>query len=203
MDGAYRFTASSKASRAKPLPELLAKDGEVFGAVAAPLLLERLGISPGAEFSIGNARIRVGAYSPANPNALSDGFGFAPRLMISSDALALRARAAGSLVDTPTRSACRIPADVPLIRVQARRAFPPPAGRYGTSGNAAPSLTCKHHAFLQFLTLVGLDGADRRGVGVANAVRSYLDGKRSVIATFKCLGAPASAGRDESTLRRS
>ena len=30
------------------------------------------------------------------------------------------------------------------------------------------------------------------GVGVANAVRAYLDAKRSVIATFKCLGAPAS-----------
>ncbi|MDT9081522.1 FtsX-like permease family protein, partial [Escherichia coli] len=29
------------------------------------------------------------------------------------------------------------------------------------------------------------------GVGVANAVRAYLDAKRSVIATFKCLGAPA------------
>ena len=31
-----------------------------------------------------------------------------------------------------------------------------------------------------------------QGKTVADAVRAYLDSKRSVIATFKCLGAPAS-----------
>ncbi len=41
-----------------------------------------------------------------------------------------------------------------------------------------------------FLSLVGLTALVVGGVGVANAVKSYLDGKRAVIATFKCLGAP-------------
>ncbi|RUY98643.1 FtsX-like permease family protein, partial [Mesorhizobium sp. M7A.F.Ca.CA.002.15.1.1] len=40
-----------------------------------------------------------------------------------------------------------------------------------------------------FLTLVGLTALVVGGVGVANAVRAYLDGKRGVIATFKSLGA--------------
>ncbi|TJW58107.1 MAG: FtsX-like permease family protein, partial [Mesorhizobium sp.] len=36
---------------------------------------------------------------------------------------------------------------------------------------------------------VGLTALVVGGVGVANAVRAYLDGKRGVIATFKSLGA--------------
>lgn len=46
--------------------------------------------------------------------------------------------------------------------------------------------------FSQFLTLVGLTALIVGGVGVANAVRAFLDAKRTTIATFKCLGAPAS-----------
>jgi putative ABC transport system permease protein len=41
-----------------------------------------------------------------------------------------------------------------------------------------------------FLTLVGLTALLVGGVGVANAVKNYLDGKRATIATLKCLGAP-------------
>ena len=40
-----------------------------------------------------------------------------------------------------------------------------------------------------FLTLVGLTALLVGGVGVGNAVRSYLDGKTATIATLKCLGA--------------
>ncbi len=57
--------------------------------------------------------------------------------------------------------------------------------------NAAPSLTRNVERFSQFLTLVGLTALIVGGVGVANAVRAYLDGKRGVIASFKSLGAPA------------
>lgn len=193
VDGAYPLYGKLESEPAKPLPELLAKDGEVFGAVAAPLLLERLGISPGAEILIGNARIRIGATLASEPDALSDGFGFAPRLMISSDALAASGLVqTGSLVEHTYKVRLPDPADVPLIRVQAETRFPSAGWSIRTSGNAAPSLNANITRFSQFLTLVGLTALIVGGVGVANAVRSYLDGKRSVIATFKCLGAPAS-----------
>ena len=65
-----------------------------------------------------------------------------------------------------------------------------------TSDRAAPSLTENITRFSQFLTLVGLTALIVGGVGVANAVRAFLDSKRSVIATFKCLGAPAADCRD-------
>ena len=41
----------------------------------------------------------------------------------------------------------------------------------------------------QFLTLVGLTALLVGGVGVANAVATYLDRRRKVIAAFKSLGA--------------
>lgn len=58
-----------------------------------------------------------------------------------------------------------------------------------TRSNAAPALASNIERFSQFLTLVGLTALVVGGVGVANAVRAYLDGKRGVIATFKSLGA--------------
>ena len=61
VDGAYPLYGTLESEPARPLAELLSKQGEVFGAIAAPLLLERLGISLGDEILIGNARVRISA----------------------------------------------------------------------------------------------------------------------------------------------
>ena len=42
-----------------------------------------------------------------------------------------------------------------------------------------------------FLSLVGLTALLVGGLGISNAVRSFLEGKTATIATLKCLGAPA------------
>ena len=55
------------------------------------------------------------------------------------------------------------------------------------------SLNAVSSRFTQFLTLVGLAALLVGGVGVANAVKSHIDRRRDVIATFKALGA---TGRD-------
>ena len=74
-------------------------------------------------------------------------------------------------------------------RPRRRRISRKPAGAIRTRTNAAPALSSNIERFSQFLTLVGLTALVVGGVGVANAVRAYLDGKRGVIATFKSLGA--------------
>ena len=58
-----------------------------------------------------------------------------------------------------------------------------------TRANASPALERNIERFTQFLTLVGLTALLVGGVGVANAVKRYLDRKRDVIATLKALGA--------------
>jgi len=87
VDGAYPLYGDFVAEPAQPLPQLLAKQGESFGAVAAPMLLERLGIKVGDELLLGNARLKLTGTIVTEPDTLSDGFGFAPRLLISRDAL--------------------------------------------------------------------------------------------------------------------
>jgi len=75
------------------------------------------------------------------------------------------------------------------IRTGAAERFPQAGWSIRTRANAAPALSTTIERFSQFLTLVGLTALVVGGVGVANAVRAYLDGKRAVIATFKSLGA--------------
>ncbi|MGO6905243.1 ABC transporter permease, partial [Rhizobium ruizarguesonis] len=77
------------------------------------------------------------------------------------------------------------------IQARASKEFPSAGWAIRTSDRAAPSLTENITRFSQFLTLVGLTALIVGGVGVANAVRAFLDSKRTTIATFKCLGAPA------------
>ena len=56
--------------------------------------------------------------------------------------------------------------------------------------NADPRFASNIERFTQFLTLVGLTALLVGGVGVANAVRGFVDRKRASIATLKSLGAP-------------
>lgn len=192
VDGAYPLYGALVTDPVLPPARLFAEDGGAFGAVAAPLLAERLGLKPGDEFLIGKARLRLAALLVSEPDALSEGFGFAPRLMVSRAALEASGLVqTGSLVE----HAYRIKLNTPLgneasIKALANRTFPDAGWSIRTSDRASPSLTENIGRFSQFLTLVGLTALIVGGVGVANAVRAFLDSKRSTIAAFKCLGAP-------------
>ncbi len=68
----------------------------------------------------------------------------------------------------------------------------PDAGWRGRSlENAAPGFETFIDRTTLFLSLVGLTSLLVGGVGVAMAVKAYLDGKTTTIATLKCLGAPS------------
>jgi len=194
VDGLYPLYGTLETAPQKPAAELFARSGDAYGAVVAPLLLDRLGLAVGDEILLGTARLKVTATLVREPDAVSEGFGFAPRLLLSEKALqATGLVQTGSLVKNAYRIRLADPA-LPLagIRAAAGKAFPSAGWSIRTADAAAPSLTDNITRFSQFLTLVGLTALIVGGVGVANAVRAYLDSKRSVIATFKCLGAPAS-----------
>ena len=194
VDGAYPLYGNLETDPQQPSADLLAREGETYGAIVAPLLLDRLGIAVGDEILLGTAKLKVTGTLVREPDAVSEGFGFAPRLMLSQEALQASGLVqTGSLVENAYRVRLADP-DVSLskIRADANKAFPKAGWSVRIATNAAPSLTTNITRFSQFLTLVGLTALIVGGVGVANAVRAYLDSKRSVIATFKCLGAPAS-----------
>lgn len=192
VDGLYPLYGTLETDPKGPTADLLAERDGAFGALAAPLLFERLGVKPGAELLLGKARLRLTAAIVSEPDALSEGFGFAPRVMVSREALqASGLIQTGSLVEHAYRIRLNAPlGDDEAIRAMANKAFPDAGWSVRTSDRASPSLTDNIARFTQFLTLVGLTALIVGGVGVANAVRAFLDSKRTTIAAFKCLGAP-------------
>src|SRR5215468_11958108 len=57
----------------------------------------------------------------------------------------------------------------------------------------SPQISRTLERLRQFLTLVGLTALLVGGVGVANAVATYIDRRRKIIAAFKSLGATGGA----------
>ncbi|ARM90371.1 ABC transporter permease FtsX-like protein [Rhizobium sp. CIAT894] len=192
VDDAYPLYGSFVAEPDYPLAALLSGQGGTYGAVAAPLLLDRLGLAVGDELLLGNVKLSITGSVKTEPDALSEGFGFAPRLLVSRRALeASGLIQTGSLVEHAYKIRLENKDAMSGIQARASKEFPSAGWAVRTSDRAAPSLTENITRFSQFLTLVGLTALIVGGVGVANAVRAFLDAKRTTIATFKCLGAPA------------
>ena len=193
VDAGYPLYGALEIEPALPQPELFAAQGGLFGAAAPDILFERLGLSVGSRIKVGTASFELRARITNEPDAVSDGFGFAPRLMISLDGLAATGLVQpGSLVEHTYKvklEGASALAKLQTIRDEAAEKFPQAGWSIRTRDNAAPSLSSNIERFSQFLTLVGLTSLVVGGVGVANAVRAHLEAKRGVIATFKSLGA--------------
>lgn len=195
VDAAYPLYGTLKAAPAQSLADMTAIKGDVYGAAVSQDFLNRMGLTLGAKVLLGAQTFELRAVIESEPDLLSSGFNFAPRFLVSLDGLrASGLIQPGSLVDHIYKVA--LPNGAPdaaiaEVRRQAAADFPDAGWNIRSRTNAAPALSANIERFSQFLTLVGLTALIVGGVGVANAVRAYLDGKRGVIATFKSLGAPA------------
>ncbi|ESW90946.1 glycosyl transferase family 1 [Mesorhizobium sp. LSJC269B00] len=193
VDDAYPLYGALETAPQLGREDLFGEKSGVFGAAAPDLLFDRLNVEIGDRLKVGSATFELRARLVSEPDAVSDGFGFAPRLMVSMQGLAASGLIQpGSLVENAYK--VRLPAgaseaDLKAIQDRAASDFPEAGWSIRTRSNAAPALSANIERFSQFLTLVGLTALVVGGVGVANAVRAYLDGKRGVIATFKSLGA--------------
>ena len=193
VDGAYPLYGALETEPQLGHDALFDAKAGIHGAAAPDLLFERLGLKLGDRVKVGSTTFELRARIITEPDAVSDGFGFAPRLLVSMQGLRASGLVQpGSLVEFAYK--IRLPAgtaemEMTAIREQAAAEFPQAGWSIRTRSNAAPSLSSNIERFSQFLTLVGLTALVVGGVGVANAVRAYLDGKRGVIATFKSLGA--------------
>src|SRR5690606_7173164 len=154
----------------------------------------RLGVETGAFVRLGNLTLQLRGTIRTEPDRLSSGIGFGPRLIVSTEAL----RASGLVqegslvtwiyrVTLPDDAAG--PAAIARLVAEAEQTFPEAGWGTRSRENASPGLNRNIERFTQFLTLVGLTALIVGGVGVANAVASFVDMKRPSIATYKCLGA--------------
>ena len=173
---------------------LLAAVGEgearVFGALVEDTLLARLGARLGDTVTVGTLHIRLAGVIVDEPDRLSSGIGFGPRLLMSRGALeASGLLAPGSLVRWHMRLALPPGGDVPATVAAAKAAFPSAGWEIRSRSEAAPGLKATIDRFVQFLTLVGLTTLVIGGLGVAHAVTGHLERRRETIAIWKALGA--------------
>ena len=193
-DRAYPLYGELSLEPSLDLPALLAERDGVFGAAAAPALLARLGLKIGDRVNVGTANLEIRSVLRSEPDKLAAGIEFGPRLLISEDALrATGLLQPGSLVRWRYR--LKLPegnagdAAIDAVNDAAQAQHPNAGWEIRSRSNSSPQLQRNVERFTQYLTLVGLTALLVGGVGVANAVKSHLDRKRDVIATFKALGA--------------
>ncbi|UFI04105.1 ABC transporter permease [Roseibium aggregatum] len=192
VDGPYPLYGTFELASGEALETALARKDGTWGAVVDPSLLARLGANVGDTLSLGRATIRIADTIANEPDKLAGGMEFGPRLLISDAALPETGLIQpGSLVRWHYRvrmaPAPNLEAMEGIVE-EAKSAQPDAGWRIRSRANASPGLQRSIDRFAQFLTLVGLTALVVGGVGVANAIRAYLETKREVIASFKCLG---------------
>ncbi len=196
VDAHYPLFGALEAERGEggaiSLTEALAPSGGVRGALVDPALIERLKLRDGSLLSIGGIELEVRGAIVREPDRAGSGgpFGFWPRVMIGSEALAesglLRE---GSLVYHQYALRLAEGEDVANVEAELDARLAGAGWQVRTYQDAAPGIAQMVERLGSFLTLVGLTALLVGGVGVGNAVRAWLDTRLPVIATLKCIGA--------------
>ena len=190
--GALKITGGAEPAR------LLA---EGSGAVVDPILLDRLGVKLGERLQLGRTEVEIRGLLESEPDKISDRFTMGPRILVSHETMERSGLAEpGGLVRWRYAIELEGATDAPSLFAfrEAVKAGLPEAGfAVNDRRNPSPAITRTLDQLRQFLTLIGLASLMIGGVGVANAVKAYVDRRRKVIATMKSLGA---SGRQIFTL---
>ena len=163
--------------------------------LAERTLLDRLGLSVGSTLAIGETTVTIGGILGEQPDRLADRLAYGPKLLMSRETLAKTGLVQpGSLIRWTYR--VKLPAEtatdkgaLAAARAKIARDFPQAGFDIRDWTDPAPSLRREADRFTQFINFVGLTALLLGGIGVGNAIQSYMTKKREIIATFKCLGA--------------
>jgi len=195
VDAFYPLYGAIALSPTMDLASALERREGVWGTAVEPALIDRLGVDVGDVLKVGNIDVQIRSIIEREPDRVAGGFALGPRLFLSDEAMTETGLIRlGSLVNYHYRVRLpedqRLNADVAAWVDGVRTQFPDAGWRIQDRSDSAPGVRRFVERVALFLTLVGLTALVVGGVGVGNAVNSYLDTKREVIATFKCIGAP-------------
>ncbi|ROU03514.1 ABC transporter permease [Histidinibacterium lentulum] len=191
VDDLYPLVGAVRLDPDMPLAEAFAGDGTLPGGVMQRTLTDRLALSPGETFRLGDQEFVLSAILDSYPDNSGGGFGLGPRTMVRTEDLAGSGLIQeGTLFDTQYRLDLPEGADLAALEAEARRLWRDAGLRWRDARAGAPGIAEFVDRLGAFLILVGLSGLAVGGVGVSAAVRAYLAGKTEVIATLKTLGAP-------------
>lgn len=190
VDDAYPLFGEMELEDGIPFAGILDQKDGVWGAVTEAGLLERLNIAVGDTVKLGDIDVQIRGVIAKEPDKAVGFFNFGPRLMVSKAGLMETGLVQpGSLIryyyaldlndnESPTE-----------FRERIENEFADAGWRIRDTANANPGLRRFIERLTLFLTLVGLSALLVGGIGVANAVRSHIESKTSVIATLKSIGA--------------
>lgn len=189
-DGAYPLAGAVELGEGVPLQEALGR-----GAVVDPILLQRLELKIGDVMRLGATDVPVAGTIESEPDGITDRLTYGPRVLISFATLdktglvkpgtLIRWRYALKAAGSSTLD------EQGLLDLRKRIAEALPQAGFSVSDRRDPSPQVSRtlERLRQFLTLIGLTALLVGGVGIANAVSTFIDKRRKVIATMKSVGA--------------
>lgn len=206
LDGEDQALVEMKAVDARyPLAGAVVLDGEddVQAAVAEgasiaadPVLLERLRLRIGDSLRLGEIEVRIAATIKSEPDAIVDRLTYGPRALLSLATLEktglvqpgalIRWRYALKLDDQQQGAGT---AGLLNFRSRLKEDLAESGFTVADRSDPSPQVTRTLERLRQFLTLLGLTALLVGGVGVANAVATFIERRRKTIATMKSLGA--------------
>jgi putative ABC transport system permease protein len=192
LEPAYPLYGRVELQGGGSLADALARRDGVWGAAIEETGLKRMNVALGDRLKVGDAVVELRAVIVREPDRGVNAFAsLGPRLMIPLAAIAESGLAQqGSLLTWQYR--LRLPAGVSDLQTidRIKAEFPQAGWRIRGLADAGGSLEFWLNRLTQFLSLVGLSALLVGGVGVGNAISSFLTARLRTIATLKCLGAP-------------
>ena len=192
VDAAYPLVGSVKLASGATLDAAIRAQP---AAAVDPVLLERLRLKVGDRLTLGRSEVIIADTIAAEPDRLAERMAVGPRVLVSIDTLTQSGLAEpGSLVAWRYAlklrdDAARTDSGLAKFREVAKQAMPEAGFTVRDRRDPSPQVTRTLERLRQFLTLVGLTALLVGGVGVANAVSTYIERRSRIIATFKALGA--------------
>lgn len=152
--------------------------------------LDRLGIEIGDSFRIGSQQLRAAGAIASEPDKLSEGFSLGPTVLVAQDfPQSAGLVAPGSMYQSKYRVAFTPQRDPEAAQEALSEQFPNAGFDFRTRDRASPGADRFVERMGEFLTLVGLAALVIAGIGIGGGVASYLEARRTSIATLKVLGA--------------
>lgn len=190
VDANYPLVGVVELSNGLPLQEALRR-----GAVVDPILLERLALKIGDRLKLGTEDVEISGTIKSEPDGIADRLTYGPRILISLDTLEKTGLVRpGTLIRW--RYSLKLDSDRSASEDELLELRKSISSELSESGftirdrrNPSPQVSQVLERLRQFLTLIGLTALLVGGVGVANAVATFIDKRRRVIATMKSIGA--------------
>lgn len=172
------------------IPDPLAMKENIPGAIADPLLAERLGLKIGDRFYINQQIFELRALITQEPDRATRIFTLGPRMMISLAHLRLTGlEQPGSLLYHLYRLSLKDERSVDDVKAKINQAFPQSGWRIRDVNDASENTREFITNLRSFLDLAGLGALLLGGIGIFSGITRYLEKRAHNIAILLCIGA--------------